>query len=239
MFVDFDGTLAPIVDDPAAARPHDDAVSVLAGLAARWGTVAVISGRPAAFLVEHLAGAGRAELLGLYGLERATCASVDVTTHPGAERWRHAVTAAADDAEASRPPGTAVERKGLTVTFHYRAAPDAAGEVEELAGELGRRHGLRPHQGKMSVELRPPVEVDKGTVLSDLSAGLAAVAFAGDDVGDLPAFAVLGRLRSAGVATLSVASGGPETPAEVVRAADLSVDGPDGVLAVLRRLAAG
>lgn len=239
VFVDFDGTLAPIVDDPAAARPHDDAVRVLGRLSRRWGVVAVVSGRPAGFLAEHLAGAGGTRFLGLYGMERASGDSPSVSTHPDAAGWRGAVEAAADEAEASPLGGVAVERKGLTVTLHYRAAPELAPEVDHLASRLAGRHGLHAHAGKMSVELRPPVEVDKGTVLSELSSGLSAVAFAGDDIGDLPAFASLARLRSAGVATLSVASGGTETPPEVVAAADLTVDGPDGILEVLGRLAAG
>ncbi len=212
---------------------------MLARLSERWGVVAVVSGRPAGFLAEHLAGAGRTRFLGLYGLERASGDSLSVVTHPDAAGWRDAVTAAADEAESTVPPGVAVERKGLTVTLHYRAAPERAAEVDRLAGDLAARHALQPHAGKMSVELRPPVEVDKGTVLAELSAGLAAVAFAGDDIGDLPAFAALRAMRSAGTVTLSVASGGPETPAQVVAAADRAVDGPDGILAVLHRLADG
>lgn len=239
VFVDFDGTLAPIVDDPAAARPHDDAVRVLGRLSHRWGVVAVVSGRPAGFLAEHLAGAGGTRFLGLYGLERASGDSPSVATHPDAAGWRDVVEAAAGEAEASALRGVAIERKGLTVTLHYRAAPEMAPAVDHLAESLAGRHGLHAHAGKMSVELRPPVEVDKGTVLSELSSGLSAVAFAGDDIGDLPAFASLAGMRSAGVATLSVASGGPETPPEVVAAADLTVDGPDGILEVLSRLAAG
>lgn len=227
------------MDDPAAARPHDDAVSVLAVLAARWGTVAVVSGRPAAFLAEHLTGAGRTQYLGLYGLERVTGAARTVATDPAAEQWRDAVASAAVEAQAVVPAGVVVERKGLTVTLHYRAVPERSGDVERLAGDLARARRLVAHPGKMSVELRPPVKVDKGTVLSDLAGGLTAVAFAGDDVGDLPAFAALERLRAAGVTTLSVASGGPETPPEVIDAADVAVEGPDGILAVLRRLSEG
>lgn len=237
VFVDFDGTLAPIVDDPAAARPHTEAVAVLSSLASRWGTVAVVSGRPASFLAEHLRGAGRTDFLGLYGLERVTGGASEVTTRAGAERWRQPVADAAEEAEAALPSGVSVERKGLTVTLHFRAVPAARQEVEGVAARLATGHGLRAHDGKMSVELRPPVEVDKGTVISELASGLAAVAFAGDDIGDLPAFAALVRLRSAGTSTLSVASGGAETPREVTEAADLTVDGPDGIVDVLRRLA--
>jgi trehalose 6-phosphate phosphatase len=101
VFVDFDGTLAPIVDDPAAARPHAQAVDVLAELADRWGVVAVVSGRPASFLAEHLAGSGSTEFLGLYGLERLTGRCPGVETHPSVEVWRAAVTLAANEAEAA------------------------------------------------------------------------------------------------------------------------------------------
>ena len=80
----------------------------------------------------------------------------------------------------------------------------------------------------MSWELRPPVPTDKGTVVAGLAAGLRAVCFVGDDTGDLPAFGVLGQLRAGGVDTLAVAVGGPETPPEVLAAADLVVDGPAG-----------
>lgn len=197
----------------------------------------MVSGRPAGFLATHLEGAGRTEFLGLYGLERVAGGSSEVTTRPGAQRWRQPVADAAGEAEDLLPPGSSVERKGLTVTLHYRAVPEARPEVERVASGLAARFGLRAHPGKMSVELRPPVEVDKGTVISELSSGLAAVAFAGDDIGDLPAFAALARMRSSGTATLSVVSGGDETPAEVVAAADLTVPGPEGIVDVLRRLA--
>jgi trehalose 6-phosphate phosphatase len=238
VFIDFDGTLAPIVDDPAEARPHSRAIDALRRLSERWGVVAVVSGRPAAYLVEHLSGAGRTQFLGLYGLEQASGDESPVRTHPDAETWRRAVSAAADEAERSGGPVPAVERKGLTVTLHYRAAPDQAAAVVGLADRLARRYGLDAHGGKMSVELRPPVEVDKGTVIADRAAGLAAVAFAGDDLGDLPAFRALAALRSTGVATLAVASGGPETPPEVLESADVVVEGPDGVVGLLEELVA-
>ncbi|HMC40570.1 MAG TPA: trehalose-phosphatase [Acidimicrobiales bacterium] len=237
MFVDFDGTLAPIVVDPATARPHPGAREVLAALADRFAVVAVISGRPAAFLVEHVGAVGGAELRGLYGLERVGPGGT-VEALPAAEEWREAVAGAAQQAEGVMAGGR-VERKGLTVTLHYRTAPDQAAEVEELAGDLAHRFGLRVHPAKMSVELRPPVDVDKGTVLSELAVGLSAVAFAGDDLGDLPAFAVLAAKRAVGTTTLSIAVAGPETPAQVVSAADVTVDGPGGVLGVLWELTGG
>lgn len=234
VFVDFDGTLAPIVDDPGSARPWPGIPDLLGRLAARLARVAVVSGRPVSYLDRELAGAGRTELLGLYGLEHAGPGGP--ATRPEAEPWRAAVTDVAAEAERSAPAGVAVERKGLTVTVHYRADPLRRQWVEDFAAAAARRTGLEAHTGKMSVELRPPVSIDKGTVVGELSDGLGAVLFAGDDRGDLPAFAELGRLRAAGVHTLAVASGGAETPAEVIAAADVTVEGPAGVVSLLERL---
>ena len=234
VFIDFDGTLAPIVDEPAAARPWPGTPALLGRLATVVARVAVVSGRPVAFLSEHLAAAAGAQLLGLYGLERAGAGGTGTT--PEAEPWRPVVDDVAAEAERSAPVAVAVEHKGLSVTLHYRAAPEHGGWVDRFAAAAAARTGLVAHGGKMSVELRPPVEVDKGTVVRELAEGLDVVLFAGDDRGDLPAFAELGRLRAAGVTTLGVASGGAETPEDVTAAADVTVDGPDGVAGILQAL---
>lgn len=234
LFVDFDGTLAPIVSDPAAARPHPDVSGLLHRLSDRWGRVVVVSGRPVSYLQGHLGGAGKTELYGLYGLEQA--AGGGTRTRPEGEAWRSTVDDTAASAERDAPAGVHVEHKGLTVTLHYRNAPDGAAWAVRFAEDASRRGGLAVHGGKMSLELRPPVEVDKGTVVRDLAEGMQAVLFAGDDLGDLPAFEELRRLRAAGLATLGVASGGDETPARVLEAADVVVDGPAGVVELLGSL---
>jgi trehalose 6-phosphate phosphatase len=93
------------------------------------------------------------------------------------------------------------------------------------------------HRAKRSVELHPPIEADKGTAVRALAAGLDAVIFLGDDVGDLPAFAALSALRAEGRHTVKVAVTSAEASEEMLAAADIVVDGPEGALAVLRRLA--
>lgn len=236
LFLDFDGTLAPIVADPAAAAPIPGTGRLLGSLSERYRRVAVISGRPVAYLLGELAGAGATELYGLYGLEHTTVALPDIHTAEEGEIWRPVVADAAAQAQAEVPAGVRVEAKGLTVTLHYRNVPERADWVEHYSGELADGHGLGRHRGKMSFELRPPVRIDKGTVVGDLTSGLTSVLFAGDDLGDLPAFEALVRLRRAGVATLSVASGGTETPAAVIEAADVVVGGPPGVMALLESL---
>jgi trehalose 6-phosphate phosphatase len=235
VLTDFDGTVAPIVDDPASARPLPGTADVLARLAGRYRLVAIISGRPVAYLLDELGQIPGLVLAGLYGLELARDGVVD--TLAGTDSWRAVVAAATGAATAEAPPGVRVEGKGLSVALHYRNAPEMAGWVERWAEEAARRCGLVAHTGKMSVELRPPVTTDKGTVVTSLAAGLDRVCFLGDDRGDLPAFAALAALSQAGVETLAVALDRDETPSELLAAADLIVDGPEGAQAVLAALA--
>jgi trehalose 6-phosphate phosphatase len=237
VFLDFDGTLAPIVDVPEEARPWPGTAATLGRVARRYGRVAVISGRPVAYLVEQLgAAAAPTQLVGLYGLERAT-GSAPAVAEPGALAWQATVDRVAAAADAAAPPGLRVERKGLAVTLHFRQAPGLAGWAANFASEQAAASGLVAQQGKQAWELRPPGPTDKGTVVSELAAGLRAVCFAGDDTGDLPAFAALARLRATGVDTLGVAVAGPETPDAVAAAADVVVEGPSGVLDLLEALA--
>ncbi len=210
----------------------------------------MISGRPASYLASQLGDSGATELVGLYGLERWDRANNRAETCLprgageaggqdllGGRDWRGVVENAARRAEAEGVPGVLVERKGLTVTLHYRAAPCEEEKVSSMARSLAEEAGLAVHAGKMSVELTPPVVVDKGTVVAELSEGLGAVLFAGDDTGDLPAFAEMERLRGIGVATLKVAVTSEEAPAELLRSADVVLDDPGEVVGMLRRLA--
>ena len=236
ILTDFDGTLAPIVEDPAAARPLAGAVEVLHALSRRYGRVAVVSGRPAAFLAARLRLAEAPELFvaGLYGMEYAEGDAV--TTHPRATEWRGLIETIACEAEEQAPKGVHVERKGLSVTLHFRTAPEHGGWVRTWCEEAAARTGLVVHPARMSDELRPAVEVDKGTVVAELAEGLSAVCFVGDDVGDLPAFEALDRLRDEGVTTLKVVVGSAEVPRRLAEAADVVVDGPAAALTLLRQL---
>ena len=111
---------------------------------------------------------------------------------PAVAHWRAAVDAAAVAAEAPAPPGLRVERKGLAVTLHFRQAPELEEWTAGFAADQAAASGLVAQAGKKSWELRPPLPIDKGTVVADLAAGLAAVCFFGDDTGDLPTFRGIG-----------------------------------------------
>jgi len=239
---DFDGTLAPIVADPQAARALPGAVPALRRLAGAVGTLAVITGRPAAEAVAYggLDAVPGLIVLGHYGWQRWQDGELTGPPSPPAvQAARQALPGLLRQAGA--PDGTWVEDKGHALAVHTRrtADPDAAlGLLRGPLDNLAERTGLAAEPGRMVIELRP-AGVDKGSALTGLvrERGAAAVLFCGDDLGDLPAFAAVRALRADGIPGCAVASASPESP-EVAAAADLVVDGPEGIVALLAALAA-
>ena len=235
VITDFDGTLADIVPDPESAVPLPGANDVLAALAGRFALVAVVSGRPLSFLAHHLAGAGpEVALYGGYGIEWMSGG----TAHraPGLERWSEDLAELLDQARAGGPPGIGIEPKGWAVTLHWRRHP----ETQSWALAFARRWeqaGMHLQPGRLAVEIRPPLGIDKGTVVEGLAATSDAVCFVGDDAGDLTAFDALDRLAVRGVTAVRVAVADDESPPEMAARADLVVHSPGQALALLRRLA--
>ncbi|MGW1542944.1 trehalose-phosphatase [Streptomyces sp. NPDC002309] len=245
--LDFDGTLAPIVPDPEQARAHPGAVPALAALAPKVAAVAVITGRPADVAVRHGGFAGVAGLehlvvLGHYGAERWDAVSGEVRAHaphPGVAAVRDELPALLDRSAAG--PGTWTEDKGRAIAVHTRRADDPQAAFEALRApltDLAARHGLIVEPGRMVLELRPP-GMDKGAALLDhvRALGAGSVLYAGDDLGDLPAYAAVDALRSEGTPGLLVCSGSDEVT-ELRERADLVVAGPEGVVELLAGLAA-
>jgi trehalose 6-phosphate phosphatase len=239
VLTDFDGTLSPIVSDPYEARPLEGAGGVMASLATRFGEVAVISGRSVAFLEEHLSipvaadDGHRVRLVGLYGLEQSWGDGRPVV-EPAAEEWRRVLDGAAARLQDDAPVGVLVEPKGLAVTVHWRRAPGEEEWVTRAVGAEIERSGLRAHPGRMSVELRPPLEVDKGSVVRRLVASSTAVCYFGDDLGDLPAFDALHDLAAtSGIVAVAVAVLDAESDPRVAADADVVVAGQVRALEVL------
>jgi trehalose 6-phosphate phosphatase len=230
--LDFDGTLSPIVEDPTGARPLPGVPELLGRLAARFALVAVVSGRPIDFLERALHAPPGVRLIGLYGLGHVG---------PDASQWGATIAAAVAEARTEAPDGVYVEPKGLTVTLHWRHAPEAGPWAEAFAAGQAELRGLRVFPGRLSLELRPPLEVDKGTVVASLIAGMTdgvrALAVFGDDLGDLPAFAAASALTADGVSVVRVAVVDEESAPEVAAQADLEVEGPAGAQALLEQLA--
>jgi trehalose 6-phosphate phosphatase len=243
--LDFDGTLAPIVPDPEAARPLEGTLELLGRLAARFAAVALISGRPAAFLAAHAAAPG-VRLLGLYGLEEVRDGQVQLD--PALGTAQPAVRAALADLRAAavvRESGAYLEDKGSAVGVHLRRVPEPerwAGPVEAAVRQVADRHGLEVLPGRLVWELRPAVRRDKGDAVRQVvasSSSAAAVIVAGDDRGDLPAFdAVADLVERSGLEGLRVAVRSAEAPPELLARADLVVDGPEGLRDYLESLLA-
>ena len=236
LFLDYDGTLAPIVDDPAGARPIPGVPDLLARLGARLGVVAVVSGRPLAYLSGALGRPAGVRMVGLYGMEEIGADGV-LRRDPDAESWRANVGEVTDALRRSTPPGVEVEPKGLAVTVHWRRAPEAEAWVRGAASCEAARTGLRVQPGRMSVELRPPVAADKGTVVARLGACHRVVGCFGDDLGDIPAFEAVSALGRAGAETVSVAVADAESPPELLALADVIVASPEGAVALLEAIA--
>ncbi len=249
--LDFDGTLAPIVDDPARARIHPEAAEVLLELAPKVLAIAVVTGRPAR------------QVLDLGGLEAVGDALAEVGKELyvygqyGHERWSSTRRAIA----GPRPPhglstflrelprtlrlagvGDAyVEEKGLAVAVHTRRLEDPEAAFQALIAPLtalAGEHDLVVEPGKHVIEIRSD-GMDKGLVVERLIHSLQASAFlfAGDDLGDLEAFDTLAAYAKEGMPTLLVASASSEESV-LVPLSDVVVHGPEGVLGLLRRLTA-
>ncbi|MEV4948292.1 trehalose-phosphatase [Streptomyces sp. NPDC053755] len=244
--LDFDGTLAEIVPDPEQARAHPGAVAALAALAPRIASIAVVTGRPAGVAVRYGGFAGVPGLehlvvLGHYGAERwdAVTGTVQAAApHPGVAAVRAELPGFLERVGAW--PGTWIEEKGRAVAVHTRRATDPQGAFEALRvplADLAAHHGLVLEPGRMVLELRPP-GMDKGVALAEYvkEVGAGSVLYAGDDLGDLPAFAAVEKLRSNGTPGLLVCSGSAEVT-ELSERADLSVPGPAAVVAFLTDLA--
>lgn len=231
LLFDFDGTLSPLVDDPASAIAAPGARELLSALATRFGRVAVVSGRPLSFLESHFD--PQVDLSAVYGLH--TRVDGVVREHPDSDQWRKVISAVV--ADNSAPDGLGLESKGVSLTIHYREDPDREAEAVAWARAVGERTGLEVRVAKASFELHPPIPVTKGHSVQDFAEGCRTVAFVGDDVGDLPAFAAVDALAGDGLATVKVACGGDELPMEVARAVDIVVPDPQSVIDLFAPLA--
>jgi trehalose 6-phosphate phosphatase len=247
--LDFDGTLAPIVDDPASAHIHPDAPGVLLALSEVVRAIAVVTGRPARKVlalgglddVGDLIGESGRELyvFGQYGFERWSSGHRRVVSPrppQGLSGFLRELPRVLREADAS---DALVEDKGLAIAVHTRRLADPAAallRLEPPLRDLAERHAMVLEPGRLVIEARSP-GTDKGTVVRDLAEETRAggFLFAGDDLGDVEAFEAVAELRDQGLPTLLVCSASDEESSLVDRA-DVVVHGPDGVLDLLRRL---
>jgi trehalose 6-phosphate phosphatase len=219
ILLDVDGTLAPIVARPELAAVPEETRAELRRLAGRYSLVACISGRT---------GADAARIVGVEGLEYVGVHGLELS--PEAERWRGPLR------EFAASVDWPVEDKGLAIVFHYRGAEDEDAAVAALQRVAARANavGLKTQFGRKVLEVRPPVDADKGTAVRALleQRGLGRALYAGDDTTDLDAFRGLDGIELA----VRIAVASAEGPAGLADAADLVVEGPAELVSVLRQL---
>jgi trehalose 6-phosphate phosphatase len=244
VLLDIDGTLAPIVEDAAAAHVPEATRQLLIRIARRYQVVACVSGRQASD-ARAMVAIGTITYLGSHGAELLRAGWTEAALDPALEDWArriHEFGRETDTADLRRRR-VRIEDKGPIVAFHWRGAPDvdAARAAIDAVAARAEAAGLRTHWGRKVLEVRPPVKIDKGAGISKLldDTDVDAAMYAGDDATDLDAFRTLeqmvadGRLKYA----LRVGVGSEEGPSEIATQADIVVDGTDGVQRLLSVLA--
>ena len=238
IFLDFDGTLAPIVEDREAAAIVPGGPEVLSALAKLYQLVAFISGRGAADLYPRV-GVEGPRYFGLYGAEEMTPAGL--VQAPEAAEWRRIVQQLSAQAteliRANGLTGCEAENKDLALSLHYRNSGDA--EAPEALAEWARQaavqNGFQLGTGRMVLELKPP-SVSKAEAFVRLAgkSGVRNALVAGDDAADIEMMR-----RSVGVVPgvlLRVGVVSAEAPAGMLENSDMQVASPYEVVELLERL---
>lgn len=229
---DIDGTVSPIVAQYDAAQVTPRNRELLGALSQRLALVAAVSGRGVDDLRQRVGVAGMV-YVGNHGMERWHEGAIHVP--PEVAAYRPAIASALAQLTPHLLPGMAIEDKQVTASVHYRQAADHAAVEAQFTPAITRiveAQGLRLFPGRMVYEIRPPVEVNKGTAFTELVQAyrLAAAVYIGDDTTDSDALSMARALRERGVAEcFGVGVVADETPQIVLASADVTVDGVSGV----------
>ncbi len=236
IFLDFEGTIGETATTAGGARLLPRAAELLPGLARRY-PLCVMSGRRVADLAA-LVGLRHINYVGAHGMEwmeDEPRIDPEVLPHiPALERARSELAEALPNLA-----GVTIEDRLVSVSLRFREVPDEEDPALHLVESLAVKLGLKARRGRMSVELRPPVDIDKGTVLIRLAAAwrLKRALYAGDDLTDVDAFRGLRyMMKEGGFEGIAIAVLSPEVPIELEAVADLTVDGPGGLLDLLSQL---
>ncbi|MHB1537914.1 MAG: trehalose-phosphatase [Solirubrobacteraceae bacterium] len=248
VLLDIDGTLAPIVRHASDAHVPEATRTLLIEIAKRYGLVACISGRRSVS-ARQIVAIGSISYIGNHGGELLRSGSTRVEVLPALAAWTDRIRAFADanvDRECQRLRIRS-EDKGAIVALHWRGAPDeeaAAALVRQIAARA-EQEDFAVHWGRKVLEVRPPVELNKGIGIAQLlhetreeGPGVSCAVYVGDDLTDLDAFRGLRELVQGGEleSAVCVAVSSEEAPAELTQAADFSVCGQSGVRSLLRAL---
>ncbi len=237
LIFDVDGTIAEIAPTAEAVKVTPGCQKHLKSLVGRLPLVAAISGRLAR-VVRQLVGVEGVVYNGNHGLEQWINGKVEV--RPEAQSYVAKIAAAIKElGPVLQPLGVTFEDKGAGLVFHYRTLPNRDEVREAILEAISRSPAARPFnidRARAVIELRPPLEISKGSMLKELIQGyhLKAAVYMGDDVADIDAFDNLQALsQGAEFRGLAIGVVGEETPPEVAERADLLLRGVSEVEAFL------
>jgi trehalose 6-phosphate phosphatase len=245
ILLDIDGTLSPIVDQPDEAHVPEGTRQRLIQISRRYGLVACVSGRRASE-ARAMVAIGTISYLGSHRAELLRAGWTTPVLDPALREWARQIRdfGARADTPDLRRHRIRVEDKGAILAFHWRLArdQDAARAAIDAVAAQAEAEGLRTHWGRKVLEVRPPVQIDKGAGIANLLQGsdVTSALYVGDDVTDLDAFRTLKAMADEGRLSHVVRVGvrSEEGPAEIVSEADLVVEGTDGVQELLSLLVA-
>ncbi len=243
LFLDVDGTLAPVVERADDARVPTDVSRVIGRLSARLGLVACVSGRAAAD-AKRLVGVGGVVYAGAHGAELIDPATGAVERAPELAAWEQPIQdfVGSLDAGELRRAGVRLEDKSFIQALHWRGTEhdEVAERLVASAESAARERGFEIHHGRMVLEIRPPIDFNKGVVVSRLvkDHGSQFAAYVGDDNTDVDAFDALLTLHARGdlEEALCVGVSSEEAPARLLERADVMVEGPTGVASLLQEI---
>ncbi len=229
---DFDGTLSPIVNDPESAKPDARIQALLGELRDHVLAVVILSGRAVEDVSERVGVPGLI-FIGNHGFERLQDGKIIIPDQ--AKPYQKAVKKAAKKIRRNLLPGMRLENKGITLSVHYRQAEDEEAVREDFLPRIrswSDKYGLVLFQGRKVFELRPPVDVDKGTAFIQFVKDfkVQAAVYLGDDTTDASVLKAAKKLRETGVCeAYGIGVHSPDTPMEIHLHEDYYVDGVDGV----------
>lgn len=247
LLTDIDGTICLIAPTPDAVAVAQDVRDAMKRLARRLDVVGAVTGRTAEN-AEALVAVPELIYVGNHGLEWRRGGVTRV--NPSAEASIGTIAGAIDAVKSAATrlgltEGIIYENKGVTGSIHYRLAKDQARAHRTLLplvqAEAAAR-GLKVTEGRMVIEIRPILPINKGTAVTSIveSERLGSLIFLGDDITDIDAFRALARLRDErNLLGLNIAVVAPESSPAVAAAADAAVQGVECCAQLLTAIADG
>jgi len=239
LLTDIDGTISEIAPSPGDARVTTECRESLAVLVQHVAVVAAVSGRSVED-ARKMVGIDEMVYIGNHGYE--TWSDGKLMAAPGVEGYSDRIKVVLKEFNRLiSMDGLIIENKGFTASIHYRRcrnSDDVYAAIIPVIDKLAIDNGLKVNHGKMVVELRPPLDISKGTSVISLigKRGLCGAVYLGDDMTDVDVFNAFHRTELP-FRGLTIGVVGEETAPEVENEADFTVNGVRDVERFLRQVA--